>query len=60
MTVHRIGMPDEFVEHGTAADQRHELQLDADGIVDHVLDTYFPDVAARVRRGEGAADSAAA
>ena len=60
VTVHRIGMPDAFVEHGTAADQRHELQLDADGIVDHVLDTYFPDVAARVRRGEGAADSAAA
>ena len=60
VTVHRIGMPDEFVEHGTAADQRHELQLDADGIVDHVLDTYFPDVAARVRRGEGAAGSAAA
>ena len=60
VTVHRIGMPDAFVEHGTAADQRHELQLDADGIVDHVLDTYFPDVAARVRRGEGAAGSAAA
>ena len=50
--VHRIGMPDAFIEHGTAADQRRQLQLDAEGIVDHVLDTYFPDVAARLQRGE--------
>jgi deoxyxylulose-5-phosphate synthase len=49
--VHRVGMPDSFIEHGTAADQRRQLQLDAEGIVDHVLDTYFPDVAARVRGG---------
>lgn len=49
--VHRIGMPDAFVEHGTAVDQRRQLQLDADGIVENVLDTFFPDVAARVRRG---------
>ncbi len=49
VTVHRIGMPDAFVEHGTAADQRRQLQLDSDGIVDQILDAYFPDVAARVR-----------
>ena len=49
--VHRIGMPDAFVEQGTAADQRRQLQLDAEGIVDQVLDAYFPDVAARVRSG---------
>ena len=49
--VHRIGMPDAFVEHGTAVDQRRQLQLDADGIVENVLDTFFPNVAARVRRG---------
>ena len=51
ISVHRVGMPDAFIEHGTAADQRRQLQLDAEGIVDHVLDTYFPDVAARVRGG---------
>ena len=56
--VHRIGMPDAFVEHGTAVDQRRQLQLDADGIVENVLDTFFPDVAARVRHG-GAEDLAA-
>ncbi len=56
--VHRIGMPDAFVEHGTAVDQRRQLQLDADGIVENVLDAFFPDVAARVRRG-GEADLAA-
>ena len=56
--VHRIGMPDAFVEHGTAVDQRRQLQLDADGIVETVLDTFFPDVAARVRHG-GAEDLAA-
>ena len=51
VAVHRIGMPDEFVEHGTAVDQRRQLQLDADGIVETVLDTFFPDVASRVRHG---------
>ncbi len=43
VTVHRIGMPDSFVEHGSAANQRHRLQLDAEGIVVQVLDTFFPD-----------------
>ena len=60
VAVHRIGMPDAFVEHGTAADQRHQLQLDSDGIVDQVLGRYFPDIAARVQRGEGTEGSAAA
>ena len=41
--VHRIGMPDSFIEHGAAADQRHRLQLDAEGIARQVLDTFFPD-----------------
>jgi 1-deoxy-D-xylulose-5-phosphate synthase len=53
IAVHRIGMPDAFIEHGTAADQRRQLDLDAEGIVDQILDTYFPDVAARVRGGTG-------
>ena len=40
VTVRRIGMPDSFVEHGTAADQRRQLQLDAKGIVDRVLGMF--------------------
>ncbi len=43
VAVHRIGMPDFFIEHGTAADQRHSLQLDAQGIVERVLGEFFPD-----------------
>ena len=39
----RIGMPDSFVEHGTAADQRHRLQLDAEGIATQILQAFFPD-----------------
>ena len=47
VAVHRIGMPDFFIEHGTAADQRHSIQLDAQGIVERVLATYFPDATRR-------------
>ncbi|MDE2780667.1 MAG: 1-deoxy-D-xylulose-5-phosphate synthase [Chloroflexota bacterium] len=43
VAVHRIGMPDSFVEHGTAGDQRHDLQLDAEGIAAQILETFFPD-----------------
>ena len=39
--VHRVGMPDAFVEHGTAADQRHWLKLDAEGIVQQVRGAFF-------------------
>ena len=39
----RIGMPDSFIEHGTAADQRRRLQLDAEGIARQILDEFFPD-----------------
>ena len=42
VSVHRIGMPDSFVEHGTADAQRHELSLDAEGIVQQVLETFYP------------------
>ena len=41
--VHRIGMPDYFIEHGTAADQRHRLQLDAEGIAQRILTAFFPE-----------------
>ena len=47
VSVNRIGMPDLFVEHGTAADQRHRLQLDAQGIVERVLTGFFPDATKR-------------
>ena len=43
VAVHRIGMPDEFVEHGTSAAQRRQLQLDAEGIANQILEVYFPD-----------------
>ena len=41
--VHRIGMPDSFIEHGTAADQRRHLQMDAKGIADQLMGAFFPD-----------------
>ncbi len=44
--VHRIGMPDSFIEHGTAADQRRRLQLDAPGIAQRVLSVFFPEAEA--------------
>ena len=47
VSVHRVGMPDMFVEHGTAADQRQQLQLDAEGIAEQVINAFFPDAAAR-------------
>ena len=43
IAVHRIGMPDSFIEHGAAADQRRRLQLDAEGIAQQVRDVFFPD-----------------
>lgn len=43
VTVHRIGMPDSFVEHGTAVDQRNRLQLDAEGIARQILEEFFPE-----------------
>ena len=49
VSVHRIGMPDSFIEHGTAADQRRQLQLDAQGIARRVLTVFFPDAAASNR-----------
>ena len=58
VSVHRIGMPDSFIEHGTAADQRRQLQLDAQGIAEQILDAFFPDAAA-AHRGEAARGVAA-
>ena len=47
VAVHRIGMPDSFVEHGTAVAQRHHLQLDAEGIAERVLGAFFPEASKR-------------
>ena len=47
VAVHRIGMPDSFVEHGTAVAQRHRLQLDAEGVAERVLSAFFPDAASK-------------
>ena len=58
VSVHRIGMPDSFIEHGTAADQRRQLQLDAEGIAQQVMTTFFPD-AASAERDEAAQGVAA-
>ena len=59
IAVHRIGMPDSFVEHGTADSQRHQLRLDADGITQQVLRVFYPDgrpsSARSNTRGENAA-----
>ena len=52
VVVHRIGMPDFFIEHGTAADQRQRLQLDAQGIVERVLSTFFPNATRHSRASE--------
>ena len=43
VSVHRVGMPDSFIEHGTAADQRRGLELDAEGIARQVLSVFFPE-----------------
>ena len=53
VSVHRIGMPDSFIEQGTAADQRRHLQLDAEGIVAQVIALVSPG-------GEAPADGAGA
>ena len=55
VAVHRIGMPDFFIEHGAAADQRHRLQLDAQGIVERVLGAFFPDATKRSQQEVAAA-----
>ncbi len=45
VSVHRIGMPDAFIEHGTAADQRRHLGLDAEGIAQRVQRAFFHETA---------------
>ena len=51
VSVHRIGMPDSFVEHGTADAQRQQLNLDSEGIMQQVLSAFFPGGQPSSRRG---------
>ncbi len=60
VAVHRIGMPDSFVEHGTADAQRHELHLDAAGIAQQVLTAFYPGGQPLSPAGKRRQDSAAA
>ena len=39
----RIGMPDWFIEHGTADAQRRRLGLDPQGIAEHIHSRFFAD-----------------
>jgi 1-deoxy-D-xylulose-5-phosphate synthase len=60
VSVHRIGMPDSFVEHGTADAQRRQLFLDAEGIVQQVLSAFFPDGRPSSHSSDTDSDAAAA
>ncbi len=60
VSVHRIGMPDSFIEHGTADSQRHQLQLDAEGIVQQVLTAFHPVGPVSSHHGDTGKDTAAA
>ena len=58
VVVHRIGMPDSFIEHGTAVDQRRRLHLDAEGIAQETLSAFLP--RGSVSTGNGAQGSGGA
>ena len=60
VSVHRIGMPDSFVEHGTADAQRRQLYLDAEGIVQQVLSAFFPDGRPSSQSSDSDSEAAAA
>ncbi len=52
VSVHRIGMPDSFIEHGAAADQRRQVQVDAAGIAQRVLSAFFPEAPPQSNPGD--------
>ncbi len=41
VAVHRLGIPDRFVDHATQAQQRRELRIDATGIAEQVRTVVF-------------------
>ncbi|MBM4406359.1 MAG: 1-deoxy-D-xylulose-5-phosphate synthase [Chloroflexi bacterium] len=49
VAVERLGMPDTFIEHATAAAQRKRLGLDAEGIAARVRKAFFSNGAAAKR-----------
>ncbi len=53
--VHRIGVPDRFIDHGSQGQMREKLKLDASGIVQQV-EHWFPELAL-ARKPQGAAAS---
>ena len=55
VAVHRIGIPDSFVEHGTADAQRRRLDLDAEGIAAQVRAVFFSGGAKAAVAAHGAA-----
>ena len=57
VAVHRIGIPDSFVEHGTAGAQRRRLDLDAEGIAAQVRAVFFSGGAKAAVAAHGAAAS---
>ena len=59
VSVHRIGFPDSFIEHGTAADQRRRVELDAEGIAQRILSAFFPDASALSHRRQANREAAA-
>lgn len=49
--VHRIGVPDQFIDHASQPAMREKLKLNADGIV-HEVEHWFPELAlSRVPQG---------
>lgn len=62
--LYRVGVPDEFVEHGTQASWRKRYGLDAAGIVEavrrHYPELFHPTVAHTNGVGHGAGESAVA
>jgi 1-deoxy-D-xylulose-5-phosphate synthase len=41
VSVHRLGIPDRFIDHATQAEQRRELRIDATGIAEQVRTVLF-------------------
>jgi 1-deoxy-D-xylulose-5-phosphate synthase len=41
VVVHRLGVPDRFVDHATQQEQRRELRIDAPGIAEQVRSVVF-------------------
>jgi 1-deoxy-D-xylulose-5-phosphate synthase len=54
--VHRLGIPDRFIDHATQAQQRRELRLDAVGIAEQVRSVLFATGHVAAGEQKGSAD----